>query len=152
MPDALADSQTGGGVMTQKVAQRRLALLWFSGFGLLFLIMAIQVVADRYQSATSSAVGWFFPTTIPVSTLMIGVLVAQAMGGTAEARAADVFVYRLALTMLAVYLLMVGFTIVYATAFTVRPAAVFDRSNYVLGPAQGLVTAALGAFFARQVK
>lgn len=152
MPDAVAEAPSAA-PLTQRAAQRRLALLWFSGFGLLFLVMAIQVVAGRYaEGDTSRVVGWFFPTTIPVSTLMVGVLVAQALSGAGEERAADVFVYRLALTMLAVYLVLVGLTIVYATVFSVRPLPVYERSNYVLGPAQGLVTATLGAFFARQAK
>ncbi len=152
MPETLAPGEAGAPALLQKAAQRRLALLWFSGFGVLFLVMAMQVVVGRYEGDTSSVVGWFFPTTIPISTLMIGVLVAQALSGSGEVRSADVFVYRLALAMLALYLLLVGLTIVWATVFTVRPVPVFERSNYVLGPAQGLVTATLGAFFAKQAR
>ncbi len=129
-------------------ARRRLAAVWFFGFAVLFGVVAFQILIDKYGKSVTDAVAWFLPTVAPISTLMIGVFLGEAVR-RAPRRVFDVdrFFYRLTLLLMIGYLLLVAVAITIASIRSVMPVEVLERSNLFLGPAQALVTAALGAFF-----
>ena len=129
--------------------KKRLATLWFSGAGLIFLIFLIQTIGGRHGDAPETAWGWLLPTIMPTLSLMVGVFVLDALGKGTKIKQVDRFVYRLAFGLSAAYLGVVLLTIVAGPFSAQGPSALMAQSNLWLGPFQGLVSAALGAFFIR---
>ena len=135
--------------VSMKKCKKRLASVWFAGAGLVFTILFFQTVFGHYESRASEAWGWAFPTVMPTLSLILGVLVSEALSGARGAKKIDRFVFRLALSLSVVYLLSVLLTILLQPVSSRRPADILGLANMWLGPFQGLVTAALGAFFVR---
>ncbi len=128
--------------------KRRLAALWFGGAATLFLLLIVQSTLGRYADRTSDAWSWFLPTIMPTLSLIIGVLVIDAVGRSVAANA-DRFLFRLTLGISTCYLLAVLLVIVMQPFSELEPIDLMNQSNLWLGPLQGLVAAALGAFFVK---
>jgi hypothetical protein len=129
--------------------KKRLATLWFISAGLIFLIFLLQTIGGRHGDNPEEAWGWLLPTLMPTLSLMVGVFVLDALGKGAKIKQVDQFLYRLAFSLSAAYLGVVSITILAGPFAAMGATALMTQSNLWLGPFQGLVSAALGAFFMR---
>lgn len=127
--------------------KRRLATVWFVLGGVIFLLLVIQTVMGYYGQRATDAWGWFLPNVMPTLSLIVGVLVLDQMGGGVKTRTADAFLYRLALGLSCAYLLLILLSILVQPFAPLPPLELMQQSNLWLGPLQGLVAGALGAFF-----
>lgn len=131
------------------VSKRRLAILWFTGGLLLFLLLAVLSFGSRFGDRTEDAWSWFLPTILPTLSLMIGVLVIDATSSESSDGRVGRFIFRLTYGLSLFYLVVVAMTFL-TKMFVATPLLdLMTRSNLWLGPLQGLTTAALGAFFVR---
>ena len=129
--------------------RKQLATLWFAGSGVLFLIVLFQTFLGRYAGRVNDAWGWFLPTVMPTLSLIIGILVSEALGKQSGKKVGDRFVYRLSFVLSLSYLIVVSLTIFMQPFSSLQPIQLLNQSQLWLGPFQGLVTASLGAFFVR---
>lgn len=135
--------------MTVSMSQckRRLATLWFSGAGSVFLVVYLQMIFGRYGDKVGEVWSWTLPTIVPTLSLAIGVLVMDALGKGASVNRIDRFLYRLTFGLSCGYLLAVMFLFLLQPLSPVPPLQLMQQSNFWLGPFQGLVAAGMGAFF-----
>lgn len=140
-----------------ETARWRLALLWFPGSGLIFLILIAQSLGGAYGSELQRAWGWALPNFLPTLALMISVFAADAMRAPGET---DAVVRRnfafLALALSAFYLLVLFVSVAGQVIFmsynstdelVERRLTLLEISNYWLAPLQSLVVAAIGTLF-----
>ncbi len=128
-------------------SKRRLAVLWFTGAGLIFLVLFIQSITGRYGEDVSEAWAWFLPTIMPTLSLIIGVLVLDATGNGEKLQTVDRFFFRLSFSLSLIYLVAVSLTILLKPFSPSSAIELMKQSNLWLGPFQGLVSGSLGAFF-----
>ena len=128
--------------------RRRIATAWLLGSGLIYLLVLTQTLFGYYGSDAEAAWSWILPITLPNLSLIIGVMVAGARKGQ-KGRNEQVseFVYRLALGLTLFYLAVVLLTLLVQPIVDIEPPDLMKQSNLWLAPLQGLVTAALGAFY-----
>src|SRR4051794_4314031 len=62
-----------------EIARWRLALVWFSASGALFLILVLQSLFGVYENRLQGAWGWALPNFVPTLALMISVFAADAL-------------------------------------------------------------------------
>ena len=134
------------------VCKKRLTVLWFSGAGFLFILLLLQTLLGRYGEGPEEAWAWFLPTVMPTLSLMIGILVSEALAKDSEKALVDRFVYKLAFVVSLVYLTVVSLTIFLSPFSSLGQLELMTMSNLWLAPFQGLATAALGAFFVNRQK
>ena len=131
--------------------KRQLAAVWFSGAAILFVVVFVQTLFGRYGERAGDAWGWLLPTILPTLSLIIGVVAKDALASQKARGTVDAFVARLALVLSAAYLLTVSSTLLLSPwaelNASLTPLALMELSHFWLAPFQGLVTAALGAFF-----
>lgn len=133
-------------------SKRRLAVLWFSGSGIIFMIMLFQTIFGRYGANTNEAWGWFLPTIMPTLSLIIGVLVMDAFEKEFKTQTVDKFLFRISFILSSTYLFVVFITILMQPFASLPAIDLMKLSNLWLGPFQGLVSASLGAFFIQKEK
>lgn len=127
--------------------KRYLATVWFVLSGLILLLLAVQTMMGRYGDGATDAWGWFLPNVMPTLSLMVAVLVLDQMGKGSKIKTADRFLFKLALGLSAVYLLLIMLSILVQPFAPLPPLQLMQQSNLWLGPMQGLVAGAMGAFF-----
>ncbi|MCI5123967.1 MAG: hypothetical protein D3925_05705 [Candidatus Electrothrix sp. AR5] len=132
--------------------KKQLAIIWFSGSGILFTLLLLQTIFGKYGTEISEIKdpwGLMLPTFIPTLSLIIGVLVSDATGSQdpEETATVDRFFFRLSCFLSTTYLLTVILTILLSPFSTLSLLELMKLSNLWLAPFQGLVTASLGAFF-----
>jgi uncharacterized membrane protein HdeD (DUF308 family) len=132
------------------VAKKRLAVLWFTCFALLLLTMIVQTVTGHFGKDDTEAWGWFFPSIMPTLSLMIAVLVGDALRQTVSPTAVDKFMFQLAFSISLLYFVAVGIAIVAGVNPNVPAVTYMRMSNLWLGPLQGIVSGSLGLFFLRK--
>ncbi len=128
----------------------RLAILWGIFASVIFVVLVLQSLMDRYKDKTQEVWGWLLPTIMPTLTLIITVLSYTALDPLASRAVVRKTFYRLAAGMSAFYLLLVLLTILmqpFTGADAELAAQQMRTSNLWLGPLQGLVAAALGVLF-----
>ena len=143
--------------MQMVLCKKWLAGVWFSLAAILFLIMVTTTTVGAYQDQdiAEGVWSWFLPSVMPTISLMIAVLVADNQGNVTQPRTADRFLFFLSLGLSAFYLLLLVLVIFLqpvTNTFVDAPLEGFKKSNLWLGPLQGLVAAALGAFFINREK
>ncbi|MDD5274155.1 MAG: hypothetical protein PHU14_15740 [Methylovulum sp.] len=124
--------------------------VWFSFGAILFLIMVVTTMVGAYENIAESIWSWFLPSLMPTLSLMIAVLVVDNQDTGRENQTADRFLFGLSLGISIFYLLLLILVIFiqpFTHSFPEAPLEGFKKSNLWLGPLQGLVAAALGAFF-----
>jgi hypothetical protein len=127
-----------------------LAGIWIGAALLLTGLVFAQTVLFNVLGASGEKVWkWILSAVVPTASLMIGVLVAQARpGGAAPRRQADGFLFGLAVALSLAYLLALAATIAAAALqYSMEPV---DSAGTFLQAFNGLVAAALGAFFVTQ--
>lgn len=134
------------------VCKRRLATLWFTGGGFVFFVVLVQSLFDRYGDQVNHAWGWLLPTVLPTLSLIIGQLVYDTVEGSGGDKLIDRFLFRLTAWLSAGYLLAVFLVIALAPFSSVGPIELMTQANVWLGPLQGLVAAAMGAFFVKAAR
>jgi hypothetical protein len=127
--------------------KRYLASLWFLGAGLLFFIILAQSILGRYGDRSSEAWSWFLPTIMPTLSVIIGVLVMDAIGKGVNIDEINGFLFKLTFGISCCYLFAVLLVILLQPFSSLSPFAVMSQSSLWLGPFQGLVAAAMSAFF-----
>ncbi|QXD14192.1 hypothetical protein GQ464_012095 [Rhodocaloribacter litoris] len=127
--------------------QKRLAVLWFTGGGLIFLLLLLQTFLGRYGDQAREAWSWFLPTIMPTLSLIAGVIASDALGRSARAARVDPFTFRLAYALSVVYLAIVSLTLLLSPFSPLPQLELMRLSNLWLGPLQGLAGAVLGFFF-----
>lgn len=135
--------------LTMQTARRRLALVWFAGAGACFVVLLfISFFANLSNLARLWE--WFLPAVVPNLSLIIGVLVyAQRQPTPGETRV-DEFLYRLALWLSLIYVLLLLLPLLFFPATGKSLPELMDISSLWLAAVQGLVTGVMGAFFVRQ--
>lgn len=128
-------------------AKRRLATVWFSGASLLFIVLMLQSVLGSFGTSTEEVWNWFLPNVVPILTLIVGVLVSDALGHSEETGSVDRFIFRLAFYLSSGYLIVLSLPIFVAPFSELPPLELLKASRLWVVPLQGLVSAALGAFF-----
>jgi len=127
-------------------ARSKLARLWFIGAGVIFLLLIVQSLLDKYGENVGDVWSWFIPTTVPTLSLMIGVISSSALQEQALTTV-NRFFYQLSWWLSFAYLLILLGT------FLIEPFSPKDSfdllkvSNYWLTPIQGLIVAVLGVLF-----
>jgi len=136
--------------LTERSAQHWLAGIWIGAALLLTgLVFAQTVLFNIYGADGDKVWKWVLSAVVPTASLMIGVLVAQARaGGAAPRRQADSFLFGLAAALSLAYLLALAATI--AAAALQYSMAPIDSAGTFLQAFNGLVAAAMGAFFVTQ--
>lgn len=134
-------------------AKKRLAILWFFWFTIIFLLLLIQTLAGVYKDKEiTEAWSWFLPTVMPTLSLMIGVLVSDALGMSKKVNYVDKFLYRLSFSLSLLYLVVVSLTILAQPFSELWPLELMKKSQLWQGPLQGLVAAILVIFFMQKEK
>lgn len=127
-----------------------LAVVWFLLAAILFVMVVVTTMVGAYQKVAEGVWGWFLPSVMPTLSLMVAVLVADNMGANKQPKTADKFLFYLSISLSAFYLILLVLVIALqplTETFNTQPLEGFNKSNLFLGPLQGLVAAALGAFF-----
>ena len=125
----------------------RLAQLWLAGSAALYGIVLAQSLIGYYGEEVADAWSWLLPTTLPTISLIVGVLLADAHRKPKKTDQVNRFVFQLAMGLSAFYLTVVLLTLLVQPVIELEPSEVMKRSNLWLAPLQGLVAAALGAFY-----
>jgi len=127
-----------------------LAWLWFIGSGVLFIsLFILSLVSPRITPIASEVWSWFVPNVFPTLALMLGVL-GNAAFGDADRRLVRREYYRLSWWLSVAYLVVFGLTIALEPFSQLEPLDLFSKSNYGLGPLQGLAVGSIGVVFASQ--
>lgn len=129
--------------------KRWLASVWFVGGGLVFFVVLVQTLLGRYGDDSNEIWGWLLPTVVPTLSLIIGVLVFDAVQSEKAQRKVDRFLFRLTVGLSAAYLASVFLVIALQPLAAAPPLQLMTQANIWLGPFQGLVAAAMGAFFVK---
>jgi hypothetical protein len=132
------------------LCKKWLAGVWFGFAAILFLIMVATTIVGAYQNIADGVWSWFLPSVMPTLSLMIAVLVSDNQRTGKQSQTADKFLFSLSLGLSVFYLLLLVLVIILqplTSTFVDTPLEGFKKSNLWLGPLQGLVAAALGAFF-----
>jgi len=129
-------------------SKKRLAIAWFIGGGLLFLLLLTQTIFGRYGDKAKDAWAWLLPTIVPsLSMIMTGIVISGPLGKSLETKTVDRFAFRLSLVFSIFYLITVSLTILLSPFSELPPLELMKLSNLWLAPFQGLVSAALAIFF-----
>ncbi|HEY9099505.1 MAG TPA: hypothetical protein VIN38_11605 [Thiobacillus sp.] len=135
--------------LTLYAARKRLALVWFSGGGLCFMVL----IFISFFARKIDLVGlwdWFLPAIVPNLSLIIGVLVFSHRQRVSGEMLVDTFLYRLAFWLSLLYVLLLLLPLVFFPLTGKSLPELLNISRLWLAAIQGLATGVLGAFFVRQ--
>jgi len=140
---------------TMLQCKKRLAVLWLTGGGFLFLLFLLQSVFGYFAGCgmnARDAWGWLLPTIMPTLSLIVGVLAMEAATRNVDERRVDPFFFRLAIFLSLGYLLAVLLPLLLQPFSPRTPREIMDLANLWLGPLQGLTAATVGIFFTKGEK
>lgn len=135
--------------MTETDARWWLTCLWVASVIVLAAVLFAQNLGNHYGARGSEVWPWFFPAVMPTALLMVGVLVADYRANRRGAQGSPPAgrMFWLVFALSAAYLLVIAATILLPPLLGISALEVMADSTVLLGPLQGLVAAALGAFF-----
>jgi hypothetical protein len=87
---------------------------------------------------------------MPMLSLIIGVLVMDALGMGVEIKTIDSFFFQLCFGLSSAYLLVIVLPVLLQPYISQSPIRLLEDSNLWLAPLQGLVMALMGAFFVKK--
>ena len=122
------------------------------GLSCLLILLIVQTICEKYGENATEVFGWFLPIVMPTLSLIIGILIMDAIGKGIKFKIVDRFLFRVAFALSTFYLILVALTILLQPFAEKQPIEVIRQSNLWLGPLQGLVAALLGAFFVKKEK
>lgn len=135
-----------------RAAQRKLAGVWFTGAGLLTLLIVVQSILGKFGAAADKAWGWYLPSILPSLSLIVGAVAYRAVRPAEESERVDRLAFRISYGLSIFYLALVSTTLLLEPFSTLTPIELMDLSNLWLAPLQGLTAAALAVFFQTQTK
>ncbi|MEK6663362.1 MAG: hypothetical protein AABY73_05780 [Pseudomonadota bacterium] len=130
-------------------ARQKLAIAWFVGAGFTFTaLLMLTTFGNNGQGAVLW--DWYLPAVTPNLSLIVGVMFNDLRRKAAKGESVDSFIYRLALWLSLVYLLLL-FIVPLLSPFTDAPLdADLQNSKLPLSLVQALATTALGAFYVQR--
>ena len=134
---------------SMSASRKTLALVWFAGAGISFLALYL-ITTFGESERVESLWDWYLPAVTPNLSLIVGVMFNDIKYKSAQREQVDVFIYRVALWLSVVYLL-----VLFATPFLwpfseASLESDMKHSRYFLSLLQALATTALGAFYVSQ--
>jgi cobalamin synthase len=132
-----------------QTARKRLALLWFAGAGVCFVVLLFISFFARIVEV-DGLWGWFLPAVVPNLSLIIGVLVYTQRQQIQPEMHVDAFLYRLTLGLSLLYVLLLLLPLLFFPLTGKSLPELLDISRLWLAAVQALTTGAMGAFFVRQ--
>lgn len=136
-------------LVAMTAARKKLAIVWFSGAGLTFIAL-FMLTSFGNDGHVAVLWDWFLPAVTPNLSLIVGVMFNDLRNKAAKGESVDSFMYRLALWLSLVYLLLL-FTTPLLSPFTDAPLdAYLQNSRLPLSLVQALATTALGAFYVQR--
>ncbi len=129
--------------------KKNLSTLWFLSAGILFFILIMQSILGHYGEQYREAWEWLLPNIIPTLSLIISVLVMDALGKSVKTESIDSYMFKFTFSLSLIYLLTILITILLQPFSTISPIELMKRSILWLGPFQGLVSASIVAFFVK---
>jgi hypothetical protein len=132
-----------------QTARKRLALLWFAGAGVCFIVLLFISFFARIVEV-DGLWGWFLPAVVPNLSLIIGVLVYTQRQQIQPEMHVDAFLYRLTLGLSLLYVLLLLLPLLFFPLTGKSLPELLDISRLWLAAVQALTTGAMGAFFVRQ--
>ena len=129
-------------------ARQKLAIVWFSGAGLTFI--ALFMLTNFGSAGQSVLWDWFLPSVTPNLSLIVGVMFMDLKNKAARGESVDSFMYRLALWLSVVYLVLLFITPLLSPFTDVPLETDLKNSKLPLSLVQALATTALGAFYVRR--
>lgn len=135
-----------------RTCKKRLASLWLSVGLALFILLVLQSTLGKFGTRIEEAWAWFLPTIMPTLSLIIGVLVLDVSSTRQRDKQIDRFLFWLAFGLSSIYLALVMLVPLMQPLTGSSPFELMKRSNFWLGPLQGLVAAVLGAFFVKSAR
>ncbi|MBU1223962.1 MAG: hypothetical protein KKA22_01680 [Gammaproteobacteria bacterium] len=135
--------------LTMQTARKRLALLWFAGAGVCFVVLLFISFFARIVEV-DGLWGWFLPAVVPNLSLIIGVLVYTQRQQIQPEMHVDAFLYRLTLGLSLLYVLLLLLPLLFFPLTGKSLPELLDISRLWLAAVQALTTGAMGAFFVRQ--
>jgi ABC-type glycerol-3-phosphate transport system permease component len=141
---------------TFKECRKRLALLWFTMAGAMFLILVVQSFLGALGARAIEAWGWFLANTIPTISLIATHLSQDADPDSRAASAdaeVDPFYYRLSVAVSAFYLMMV-LAVMLGWRLTEydEPADAMAFSSVFIAPLQAVAVSVISIFFRKAVR
>jgi hypothetical protein len=127
----------------------RLAMVWFSGAGLLFMLIFAQTIGGRYDDRVDEVWNWLLPNLMPTLSLITGALIMDFKNQEPEEVLTNKpFLFKLTFWFSIFYLLVMILSILlWPFSTEPDPLAFLQNSSLWLGPFQGLVSGLMGAFF-----
>jgi len=136
-------------LVAMTTARQKLAIVWFSGAGLTFIAL-LTITTFGKNGHMAVLWDWFLPAVTPNLSLIVGVMFNDLRNKAAKVESVDSFMYRLALWLSLVYLLLL-FVTPFLSPFTNVPLdAYLQNSQLPLSLVQALATTALGAFYVQR--
>ena len=131
-------------------ARKRLAVVWFAGAGVCFVVLLFISFFSRDADPTGLW-DWFLPAIVPNLSLIIGVLVYAHRHAQTDTHI-DPFLYQLALWLSVLYVLLLLLPLLFFPLTGKPLPELLTISRLWLAAVQGLATGVMGAFFVRQDK
>ena len=128
-------------------ARARLAIVWFSGSGVSFVLLVVQSIIGVYKDEVQEVWAWFAPLVFPTLALMTGVVGATALQSRTDERRVKGFFLSLSVWLSVVYLVLLLAVLLLWPFSTMERLSLFIMSNYFLTPVQALVVAAMAVLF-----
>lgn len=126
---------------------RRLALLWFAGAGILFLLLFVQSILGRYGERSGEVWEWYTTVLVPVLTLIAGAFFYDRSNASTRHDTVKPMVFQITFGMSVLYLVAVMAAILMSPFSPLSPLELMALSELALGVLQGAMMAALGVFF-----
>ena len=127
--------------------RKKLAVVWLLLGGFLMLLVITQSLMGKFGEDLRDVWSWFLPALLPTLSLIVSALVVDLSTGVGRAsRKVDRFLYRLALWLSVVYLLIVAAPLLIQPILAVPNLELIKKTDLWLGPVQGLLGVVLGVF------
>ena len=133
-----------------KLAQKRLAILWFIAAALIFIIMLhFTFSGDKLKDHVNEAWGWVFPNLLPTLSLIITIFVVDIQSKSRANPSVERFYFTLVFGISIFYLAVLLWILLQPNP---NPGIIgrMKQSSIFLGPLQGIVGAAIGMFFIKR--
>jgi uncharacterized protein YqhQ len=159
--------------MSLEAYRKWLIGIWGAGFLIPFILILIQFANGKYGGKFAEALGWLTALTLPTILLMIGVMVANPSSvlqkssdptpdrektdaeltlerEAAQKAAHETFIFRLAVGVSIVYLLIVNFVFFLEPFAYAKPQDLMRDSKIFLAVFDSIISLLIGYFFGKK--
>lgn len=128
-------------------ARKNITTTWLLLSGIIFLIFVFWTFSGKFGDRPSDFWSWLLPNIMPTLALIIGITVADINGKDSKGKFVSKFVYQLSMGLSIFYLSLILVIFISHGQINSPLFTILKNSSLFLGPLQGLVSAAIGAFF-----